>query len=182
MKRRYQQRAGGRVPGGIGAAAGALLAALCSLAGALPASARDAGPPPGAADLAATIAALDAAVFDAFNRCAEPGQLEAHAAYFDPAVEFYHDTGGVTWTREAMLENTRRHACGRFTRALVPGSLAVHPVPGFGAIARGGHRFCQADTGRCDGEADFVMLWRHRDGAWQVTRVLSYGHRPAANR
>ena len=63
-------------------------------------------------DLATTIAALDHAVFDSFNRCQDPAQLERHAGYFDPAVEFYHDTGGVTWTREAMLDNTRRHACG----------------------------------------------------------------------
>ena len=31
------------------------------------------------------------------------------------------------------------------------------------------------------GEADFVMIWRERDGQWQVTRVLSYAHRAAGN-
>lgn len=133
----------------------------------------------GAPALEATIAALDAAVFDAFNRCAEPGQLEKHAAYFDPAVEFYHDTGGVTWSREAMLDNTRRHACGNFTRELVPGSLRVFPVQGFGAIAQGEHRFCQAGTGACEGLADFTMVWRLHEGEWRITRVLSYGHRSA---
>ena len=44
-----------------------------------------------------TIAKLDHAVFDAFNRCADPAQLRAHADHFAPDVEFYHDTGGVTW-------------------------------------------------------------------------------------
>ena len=70
-------------------------------------------PQPDTPDLQATIAGLDAALFDAFNRCADPTQLAVHAGYFDPAVEFYHDTGGVTWNREDMLANTRRHACGR---------------------------------------------------------------------
>ena len=129
--------------------------------------------------LTATIAALDNAVFDSFNRCADPAQLERHASHFDPAVEFYHDTGGVTWTREAMLENTRKHACGHYTRELVAGSLQVFPVKDFGAIAQGSHRFCEVATGKCEGLADFVMLWHRHDGTWSITRVLSYGHRPA---
>ena len=47
---------------------------------------------------------VGAAVFDAFNRCDRPGQLDRHAAYFDPSVEFYHDTGGVTWTRMHTMD------------------------------------------------------------------------------
>lgn len=128
--------------------------------------------------LSTTIAALDTAVFDAFNRCADPAQLARHAGYFAEDVEFYHDTGGVTWTREAMIDNTRRHACGHYTRALVPGSLRIYPIQGFGAISQGTHRFCQTDAGGCEGEADFTMVWRQRDGQWTITRVLSYGHRP----
>ncbi len=134
---------------------------------------------PGAQDLASAIAAQDAAVFDAFNRCADPAQLALHAGHFDPAVEFYHDTGGVTWTREEMLANTGKYACGHYTRELVPGSLRVHPVKDFGAISQGTHRFCQTATGSCDGIADFTMVWRLHDGQWRITRVLSYGHRPA---
>jgi len=137
--------------------------------------------PQDAPDLQATIAGLDAALFDAFNRCADPAQLALHAGYFDPAVEFYHDTGGVTWNREDMLANTRRYACGHYIRQLVPGSLRVYPVKDFGAIAQGEHRFCQTDGSHCDGLADFTMLWRLRDGRWQVTRVLSYGHRAATD-
>jgi len=126
------------------------------------------------------IADLDTAVFDAFNRCSEPGQLDRHADHFDEKVEFYHDTGGVTWTRDAMLENTRKHVCGNFRRELVAGSLKVFPIRGFGAIAQGAHRFCPFDSGSCDGLADFTMVWRHAEGAWRITRVLSYGHRAAA--
>jgi hypothetical protein len=61
--------------------------------------------PQDAPDLQATIAGLDAALFDAFNRCADPAQRFA-CRVLDPAVEFYHDTGGVTWNREDMLANT----------------------------------------------------------------------------
>lgn len=155
---------------------GALAAASWLAAGPLRAS-TDAGSDATQAELARTIAALDTAVFDAFNRCADPAQLERHASYFDPAVEFYHDTGGVTWTREAMLANTRQYVCGHFTRELVPGTLAVYPVRDFGAIAQGQHRFCQTDTDKCEGLADFTIVWRLQDGQWRITRVLSYGHR-----
>ena len=153
------------------------------LAGSFAATVFASGPesvePASAESLHATIAGLDSAVFDAFNQCSDPAQLERHASYFAQDVEFYHDMGGVTWTREAMLENTRKHACGNFSRELVPGTLQVHPVKDFGAISQGSHRFCQFASGKCEGLADFTMVWRYKDGAWQVTRVLSYGHRPA---
>lgn len=126
-----------------------------------------------------TIAALDRDVFAAFNACSDTAQFEKHASFFAPDVEFYHDTGGVTWTRDAMLANTRQYVCGNFRRELVPGSLEVFPVKDFGAIARGAHRFCQFDNGQCDGMADFTIVWRLRDGQWAITRVLSYAHRAA---
>lgn len=127
--------------------------------------------------LTATISALDEQVFGAFNHCEDPAQLKRHASYFDDDVEFYHDTGGVTWTRDAMIDNTRKNACGNYHRELVDGSLQVFPVKDFGAIEQGVHRFCQVDRGSCDGLADFVIVWRQDDDGWQITRVLSYGHR-----
>lgn len=130
--------------------------------------------------LYATIAELDSAVFDAFNRCSDPAQMEKHASYFAEDVEFYHDTGGVTWTRDEMLANTKKHVCGNFSRELVPGTLQIHPIKDFGAISQGSHRFCQFASGECEGLADFTMIWRLEDDAWQLTRVLSYGHRAAS--
>jgi hypothetical protein len=125
------------------------------------------------------IAALDTEVFSAFNACADPGQLQKHAEYFSPSVEFYHDNGGVTWTRDDMLANTKKYACGNFRRELVAASLRVYPIKNFGAIAQGVHRFCQTESGECDGAAEFVIVWRQEGSTWAITRVLSYGHRPA---
>jgi hypothetical protein len=125
-----------------------------------------------------TISALDTAVFDAFNSCSSPGQLQKHAGYFAPDVEFYHDTGGVTWSRQEMLANTEKYVCGNFRRELVPGTFKVFPIKDFGAIEQGSHRFCQFASGQCEGIADFVMVWSNQNGNWQITRVLSYGHRP----
>ncbi|MCF4009516.1 nuclear transport factor 2 family protein [Rheinheimera sp. UJ63] len=128
-----------------------------------------------------TISTLDTAVFEAFNQCSEPTQLEKHANFFAEDIEFYHDTGGVTFTRDEMLANTKQYACGHFSRHLVAGSLLVHPIKDFGAISQGSHRFCQFVSGQCEGAADFTMVWRFHDGKWQITRVLSYGHRAVSN-
>lgn len=128
-----------------------------------------------------TVAALDTAVFSAFNRCSDPAQLKEHAGYFAKDVEFYHDTGGVTWTRDDMLKNTEKFVCGHFRRELIPGTLKVFPIKGFGAISQGSHRFCQFSGGVCEGLADFTMVWHQVGGKWEITRVLSYGHRAAAD-
>ena len=124
-----------------------------------------------------SIAAQDAATFDAFNHCDEPGQLDKHASHFAPDVEFYHDAGGVTWTRDAMIANTGKNVCGHFRRQLVPGSLRVWPVKGFGAIETGSHVFCQLAGKDCEGLADYTIVWHQVGDHWLITRVLSYGHR-----
>jgi len=135
-------------------------------------------PPETPGPLFDTIAALDREVFDAFNDCATPGQLDKHAAYFAEDVEFYHDKDGVTWKREQMIASTAKYVCGNYRRELIPGTLRVYPIKDFGAISQGVHKFCQLSTGKCEGAADFVIVW-HQDGAkWTITRVLSYGHRP----
>ncbi len=153
-----------------------LAAALAAATPGFAASAVD----PVSEPLEKTIATLDAAVFDAFNHCSDPAQLEKHASWFAEDVEFYHDTGGVTWSRDEMLANTRNHVCGKFSRELVPGTIRVFPVKDFGSIEQGTHRFCQFDSGKCEGLADFTIIWREQAGVWRITRVLSYGHRAAA--
>ena len=125
-----------------------------------------------------TVSALDAAAFDAFNKCSAPDQLKKYAGFFAPNVEFYHDTGGVTWNRQDMLARTKKNVCGIYRRELVAGSLKVIPIKGFGAIAQGVHRFCQLKSEKCEGIADFTIVWRNQGGKWEITRVLSYGHRP----
>ena len=125
------------------------------------------------------ISTLDQGVFDAFNKCSDSAELKKHASYFDQDVEFYHDTGGVTWNRDDMIANTQKYACGNYRRELVANSLKVVAVKEFGAIEQGVHRFCQLDSGDCEGMADFVIVWRQQDNKWLITRVLSYGHRTA---
>lgn len=127
--------------------------------------------------LESTMLELDTDVFATFNACQDPQQLAKHATFYDQNVEFYHDNGGVTWDRDSMMANTEKNVCGNFTRKLIPSSFEAHPIKDFGAITKGTHVFCQTGSQECEGKADFVMVWQHLDDKWQITRVLSYGHR-----
>ncbi len=60
------------------------------------------------ADLDKAITALDAAVFDAYNRC----DLEKFSTFFVDDVEFYHDQGGVTLGNKALTESIKKNICG----------------------------------------------------------------------
>lgn len=124
--------------------------------------------------LTEAITAQDKRVFDAYNAC----DLNTFAAAFAPDVEFYHDEGGVTWDRQSVVDSTRKYICGKVRRELILGSLRVYPIKDYGAIEEGEHRFCQKDEG-CAGVAKFVMVWKREGESWVLTRVLSYGHRPA---
>lgn len=121
--------------------------------------------------------ALDAQLFDSFNRCAEPTQLAKHGGFFAVDVEFYHDQGGVTWDRASMLANTRDNACGNYTRHIQAETFQAFPIANFGAITRGVHRFCKRGADGCEGQADFVIVWQQQPEGWRVTRVLSFAHR-----
>ena len=125
--------------------------------------------------LTTEIGALDAKVFDAYNRC----DLPVFSAYFDPKVAFYHDNGGATFERDAMVDGVRKYICGKVKRERISASFRVYPIKDYGAIEEGEHRFCEIATGRCEGIAKFVMVWTKQDGAWRITTVLSYGHRAA---
>jgi 3D (Asp-Asp-Asp) domain-containing protein len=123
--------------------------------------------------LTATISALDTRVFDAYNRC----DLAAFGSYYSPTVEFYHDIGGATFDRKTVIANTKKYICNKVRRDLIASSLRVYPIKDFGAIEEGEHRFCQTSSGACEGVAKFVIIWKQTGPKWQITRVMSYGHR-----
>jgi hypothetical protein len=135
-------------------------------------------PAKGGSALYDTVAALDTQMFDSFNHCDDPAQFERHRAVFDEKVEFYHDNGGVTWSREEMLGNVRKNVCGKFRRELIPGTLRVYPIKDFGAMEIGEHRFCATGETKCAGRGEFILVWRRVGEGWQVTRAISYAHRP----
>ena len=122
------------------------------------------------------LAEMDSMLFDAsFVSC---DAARANAIFTDD-VEFYHDKTGLA-TGEQVRANTRRltASCPRergIRRTIVPGSLRVYPVEGYGAVQMGEHRFDERGAATST-LARFVNVWRLQDGRWRLARVLSLDH------
>jgi hypothetical protein len=139
------------------------------------------------------VSSLDTAFFQLANDC----ELEKISAYVDENLEFYHDKAGLDVGRQTFLTSLKNNTCHVMIRELVPGSLEVYPIPGYGAIELGTHRFHHPGHERAwpgaaavgmthflepgaeewpVGEARFLHVWRRDHGTWILTRVISYGH------
>ena len=128
-------------------------------------------------DLDKAVASLDAALFDSYNRC----DLEKFSSFFADDLEFYHDQDGVILGKEKLTEGIKNNICGGdVRRELVPGTLEAHLMKGYGAVEIGVHRFYHPKSNSPTGEGRFVNLWQYKDGAWKITRVISFDHHLAA--
>lgn len=127
-------------------------------------------------ELRDTVTALDAKLFAAYNTC----DLETLGAMVADDLEFYHDKNGLMTGKAAFVDSISKYICGKVKRALVPGTLEVHPLKGYGAVEIGTHTFCQTDgKGNCTspaGPARFVQLWQQTGDTWNLTRVISFDH------
>ena len=131
---------------------------------------------PMSGELYDSIAYLDSIFFNAFNR----RDIEKLKALLSDDLEFYHDLGGVTNYTQNIDAFKRTFASERkLRRELVSGSLEVYPIKDYGAVETGVHRFYATEKGeqeKLSSEAKFVQLWQKKDGAWKITRIISYGH------
>jgi hypothetical protein len=122
------------------------------------------------------LAEMDRVLFDAsFASC---DAAKANAIFTDD-VEFYHDKSGFS-SGEQVRENTRRLTAScpgerGISRTIVPGSLRVYPIEGYGAAQVGLHRFDEKGAATST-QARFVSVWRMQDGRWRLARVLSLDH------
>jgi hypothetical protein len=123
--------------------------------------------------LFATIQSLDTKLFDAYNHC----DLTTLGAMVSDDLEFYHDQTGLSVGKAPFLAAIKQNICGKVQRTLLPDTLEVYPLKGYGAVEIGIHRFHHPGHPEDGvGDAKFVTLWQNKDGAWKVTRVISYNH------
>ena len=123
-------------------------------------------------ELYKTVAGLDTALFDAYNRC----DLDKLASMVAEDLEFYHDKTGLAVGRKPFLEAIKNNICGKVHRELVEGSLEVYPLKDYGAVEIGVHRFTHPGDPSQLGEAKFVTIWHQAGGHWQVSRAISFDH------
>jgi ketosteroid isomerase-like protein len=121
-----------------------------------------------------TIRSLDTQLFDAYNHC----DLTTLSSMVSDDLEFYHDKTGLARGRSTFVDAIKNNICGKVTRELVPGTLEVYPIANYGAVEIGVHRFLHPGHDDEVGEAKFITLWQNKDGAWKITRAISYDHHP----
>jgi hypothetical protein len=126
--------------------------------------------PQGSASLYDTIVRLDSILFHAYNTC----DLKTYNDLFSEDLEFYHDKGGLVTDKATSVESYKKYVCGKVTRELLPGSIEVSPVPNFGAIEIGVHRFHNSQEPNAPSHyARFVVIWKREKASWVITRVIS---------
>ena len=143
--------------------------------------------------LTEAVRARDAELFRLIFLGCDPALLRT---MITPDFEMYHDRGGVVATTADAFVADYDRSCHerqqpdgwRSRRELVPASLNVHPVPGYGAIEDGEHLFYEwqgaaqgpeESAGRLVGRARFTQLWKLTPDGWRLARVCSYAHAAA---
>jgi hypothetical protein len=138
--------------------------------------------------LTETIAARDLSLFRVmFDEC-DPAAL---ADLITADLEFYHDRGGAMIGRESFVEDyskgceaKRAPDSWRSRRVLVPDTLRVYAIPGYGAVAEGTHLFYERQGDGPEtlvGRARFSVLWKlESDGQWRMARAFSIDHGAAS--
>ena len=84
-----------------------------------------------------TTQSLDTKLFDANNHC----DLTTLGAMVSDDLEFYHDQTGLSVGKGPFLAAIKQNICGKVQRALLPDTLEVYPLKGYGAVEIGIHRF-----------------------------------------
>ena len=121
-------------------------------------------------DLYHTIVEMDSIYFTAYNNC----DMKKQAELYDEDLEFYHDKGGLVTSKQDILESLEKNICGKVTRELVAGSIEVYPIPGFGAVQMGMHKFHNnQEPDAVSVASKFITIWKEDDDVWKITRVIS---------
>ncbi|WP_316834374.1 nuclear transport factor 2 family protein [Pedobacter nutrimenti] len=123
------------------------------------------------------VIAADSSLFSAYNN----RDITGLKNWFSTDLEFYHDKGGLSHYADNM-ENFEKHFkdLANFSRReLVEGSQQVYPLNGYGALETGVHRFYTKIDGKeqLTATANFIDIWHLDNGAWKLSRIISYDHR-----
>lgn len=119
-----------------------------------------------------TILRLDSAFFHAYNTCTD--NLSTYSSYYSDSLEFYHDKGGLSTSKADIVEGTRKNICGKVTRELVRGSVEIYPIPHFGAIEMGLHKFHNSqDPTAIPHPSRFTIIWQQTSEGWKIREVIS---------
>lgn len=134
-------------------------------------------------DWEADVRQFDTAYWNAYNQC----DVKKLAQLNTDDMEFYHDMGGVMRGQAQFATAMSNNICGNpanhVRREAVADSVHVFPMRDkgqlYGAVISGEHLFYNQAKGGPEvlgGRARFTHMLLLKDGAWKVSRVMSYDH------
>lgn len=122
-------------------------------------------------ELYKTILSLDKELFDTYNSCSL--NLEKHASFYSDDIEFFHDKGGLSTSKEEIMEAIKKNICGKVTRELIEDSIEIHEIPNYGVIVIGHHKFNNLIEKSTSEPSKFILFWKQTDSNWKLTKVVS---------
>lgn len=122
------------------------------------------------------LALKDSEFFEAaFVTC----DAEKFKAIFTADDAFYYDRTSISLMEAPRATDSCPHDQG-VTRTLVPGTLEVYPLKGYGALQVGYHTFSRAGE-RGTETTRFVHLWNRVGTTWKLRRAYNHTPKPGAN-
>lgn len=120
-----------------------------------------------------TIVQLDSIFFHYYNTC--DINFERHAAFYSDSIEFYHDKGGLSTNKADVISGIKNYVCGKVRRDLVKGSIEVYPIPNFGAVEIGLHKFFnRLEPDAPQHASRFTIVWQFtKENGWKIRKVIS---------
>lgn len=121
-------------------------------------------------DLHKIILAMDKAYFSAYNTC----DLETQANLLSSDLEFYHDQGGLSTSKEEIIQSIESNICGKVSRELIEESVEIHQIKGFGAVEIGLHKFYNNQEPETESKPSrFITVWKQENDTWKMHRIVS---------
>lgn len=116
------------------------------------------------------IVAKDKEYFDAYNSC----DMNTQALLYSEDLEFFHDKGGLSTSKQEILTSIENNICGKVTRTLIEGSIEVYPINDYGAIEIGYHKFYNNQEPDAKSKpSKFIMVWKNEGDLWLISKVIS---------
>lgn len=116
-----------------------------------------------------TIVYLDSIFFNAYNTC----DMELQSELYSDNIEFYHDQGGLSTSKQDILTAIKNNICDKVVREKLKESIEVYPIANYGAVEIGLHRFHNKAEGNISDPSKFIIFWQNVNGRWMVTKVVS---------
>ena len=116
------------------------------------------------------IVAKDKEYFDAYNTC----DMKKQASLYSEDLEFFHDKGGLSTSKQEILTSIEKNICGKVTRTLIDGSIEVYPIKDYGAIEIGYHKFYNNQEPNAKSTpSKFIIVWKNEGEKWLISKVIS---------